>query len=84
VTQSAEHEAPESSEPVPAVGEEIHLPGPSLLPLILAVGITCALIGVTISIILVVLGLAIAIPAVVLWIRGTIADIAELPPSHHH
>jgi hypothetical protein len=84
VTQSTEHEAAALAEPVPAVGEEIHLPGPSLLPLILAVGITLALIGVTISIILVVFGLAIAIPTIVLWIRSTITDIAELPPSHHH
>lgn len=68
---------------VPPPGEEIHLPGPSLLPLLLAVGITLALIGITISIVLVVAGLAIAIPTVVQWIRTTQADIAELPPEHH-
>ena len=32
---------------VPPAGEEIHLPGPSLQPLLLTVGITIALIGVT-------------------------------------
>jgi hypothetical protein len=32
---------------VPPVGEEIHLPGPSILPLLTAVGITLALVGFT-------------------------------------
>jgi hypothetical protein len=85
VTQDIEHDAAaEPAEAPPPVGEEIHLPGPSILPLLLAAGITLALVGVTVSIILVVLGLAITIPAIVLWIRTTRADIAELPPSHHH
>jgi hypothetical protein len=69
------------SEPVPPVGEEIHLPGPSILPLLLAVGITLRAVGVTVSIALVVIGLAITIPSIVLWIRTTRADIAELPPE---
>ncbi|MGD0982102.1 MAG: hypothetical protein ABR946_11585 [Solirubrobacteraceae bacterium] len=85
MTAETEQDTAEVAEsPPPPVGEEIHLPGPSILPLLLAVGITCALVGVTVSIILVVLGLAITIPAIVLWIRTTLADIAELPPSHHH
>lgn len=84
MTESTEQNAAEVAESPPPVGEEIHLPGPSILPLLLAVGITCALVGVTVSIILVVIGLAITIPSIVLWIRTTVADIAELPPSHHH
>lgn len=82
MTAGSEHA--ETPEALPPVGEEIHLPGPSLLPLVLAIGITLALVGVTVSIILVVLGLALAIPALVLWIRSTRSDIAELPPSHGH
>ena len=31
---------------VPPVGEEVHLPGPSLLPLLLAFGITVMIVGV--------------------------------------
>lgn len=84
MTPSTEQDEAAVTEPAPAVGEEIHLPGPSLLPLILAVGITLALVGVTVSIILVVIGLAITIPTLVMWIRSSIAEIAELPPSHHH
>jgi hypothetical protein len=60
---------------LPPLGEEIHLPGPSLLPLLLAVGITLSLIGVTLSLALTAIGLR--------WIRSTRADIEELPPSHH-
>jgi hypothetical protein len=67
---------------VPPAGEQIHMPGPSILPILLAAGITLALIGITISIILVILGLAIAIPVTVIWIRSTISEIGELPPEH--
>ena len=71
-------------EAAPPAGEEIHMPGPSILPILLAAGITLALIGITLSIVLVILGLAIAIPVTVIWIRSTISDIGELPPTHHH
>jgi len=54
--------------PVPEAGEEIHLPGGSIQPLLLTVGITVALVGVTISIVLV--------------IADTRRDIAALPEDH--
>ena len=41
----------------PPVGEEIHLPGPSLLPILNAAGITLALIGITLGWVLSVAGL---------------------------
>ena len=84
MTEGAPQELAPAEEPLPPVGEEIHLPGPSIMPLVLAVGITLALIGVTISKILVVIGLVLVIPTIVIWIRSTRAEIAELPPSHHH
>ena len=34
--------------PAPPAGEEIHLPGPSLIPILSAAGITLAVIGTTI------------------------------------
>lgn len=80
---AAESEEHREREAAPA-GEEIHMPGPSILPILLAAGITLSLIGITISIILVILGLAIVIPVVVIWIRSTISGIGELPPTHHH
>lgn len=84
MTEGAPQEASSADEPLAPIGEEIHLPGPSIMPLVLAVGITLALIGITISKVLVVIGLAMMIPTIVLWIRSTRAEIAELPPSHHH
>ncbi len=66
----------------PPAGEQLHLPRPSLLPPILAVGLALALVGVTVSIILTVAGLAISIPALVLWIRSAREDMADLPPGH--
>jgi hypothetical protein len=70
---------------IPEAGEEIHLPGGSLQPLLVAIGTTVALIGVTISVILVIIGLCILIPTIIAWIRDTRRDIAELPVhSDHH
>jgi len=67
---------------VPPAGEQIHVPGPSVLPVLLAVGITLAVIGLTLSIVLTVIGLVIALPVLILWIRSTREDIANLPPGH--
>lgn len=68
----------------PPVGEEIHLPGPSFLPIINAVGITLAVVGVTISIVLVVTGVLIFAISTALWIRDARHEFEELPPEHHH
>jgi hypothetical protein len=68
---------------VPPAGEEIHLPGPSVKPLLLTVGITAALVGVTTTLILTIAGGILAIVVVVAWIADTRRDIAELPLDHH-
>jgi len=64
---------------IPPAGEEIHLPGPSAQPLLLTVGITVALVGVTTSIVLVVAGAILAVCVIVSWIRATRRDIDQLP-----
>jgi hypothetical protein len=69
---------------VPPTGEEIHLPGPSLDPLLLTVGITMVLIGVTTSIFLVLAGLLLSVVITVRWIREARNDIDELPLEPHH
>ncbi len=46
---------------IPPAGEEIHLPGPSILPMLTAVGITLALVGVTTFIELTVVGVLLTI-----------------------
>lgn len=64
---------------VPPVGEEIHLPGPSLLPLLTAVGVTLTLIGITTYIELTIIGLVLTVVCVLRWIRDTRHDIDEMP-----
>jgi hypothetical protein len=70
----------------PPVGEEIHLPGPSLLPILNAAGLTLAIIGITLGWVLIAVGLALFLVTTVKWIASTRRDIAELPPEHssHH
>ncbi len=67
----------------PPAGESIHLPGPSYLPIVTAVGLTIVVVGVVQSLILVAIGLLITLFAVVRWIRETRSDIGELPLEHH-
>jgi hypothetical protein len=69
---------------VPPTGEEIHLPGPSMDPLLLTVGITMGLLGVTTSIYLVIAGVLLSLVITVRWIRGARNDIDELPLEPHH
>jgi tetrahydromethanopterin S-methyltransferase subunit C len=68
--------------PVPPVGEEIHLPGPSLQPLLLAVGITLSLVGITLGRFVMVSGLVLTVWVVVRWIADTRRDINALPADH--
>jgi hypothetical protein len=68
---------------LPPVGEEIHLPGPSLLPLLTAVGITLALVGITTVIELSVVGVILTVVCIARWIRDTRRDIDELPLDPH-
>jgi len=63
----------------PPVGEEIHLPGPSILPFLTAIGITLALVGVTTFIELTIIGGVLTIWCLVRWIKDTRHEIDELP-----
>jgi hypothetical protein len=68
---------------IPPVGEEVHLPGPSILPLLTAAGITLALVGVTTIWEVSVIGAILTIVCVVRWIGDTRRDIDELPLDPH-
>jgi hypothetical protein len=72
----------EFEEQTPPTGEQLHIPRPSWMPVLLAVGLTLALIGVTISIVFTIVGLLITIPVLVRWIRSAREEMAELPPGH--
>ncbi len=69
---------------VPPIGEEIHLPGPSLHPVLLTVGITLALIGVTISLVLVVAGGLLTLFTIAAWVREARREYEDLPLEHPH
>jgi hypothetical protein len=70
--------SPLEPEPPPA-GEEIHLPGPSVVPILTAVGITLTLVGITTFIELTVAGAILTAGCAVRWIKDTRRDIDELP-----
>jgi Cytochrome c oxidase subunit IV len=67
----------------PPAGEEIHLPGPSILPFVTAIGLTMTVIGTTIAWWITIVGAIIFLIAVVGWIRDTRRDIDALPEEHH-
>jgi type IV secretory pathway TrbD component len=68
---------------LPPIGEEIHLPGGSIQPLLLTVGITIALVGVTLSIWLCVFGGILTLWTLARWITDARHEMAELPVHHH-
>jgi tellurite resistance protein TehA-like permease len=70
----------------PPVGEQIHMPGPSILPLINAASLAFAIVSITLSWYLVAFGALIFVITAIKWIGDTRRDIAELPLEHddHH
>ncbi len=67
----------------PPVAEEVHLPGPTLIPLVTAVGLTLTVIGTTISWLISIVGVVILVLSVIRWIRDTRRDVRSLPEQHH-
>ena len=67
---------------IPPAGEEIHLPGPSIQPLLLTIGITVALVGVTTSVVLVIAGAILAVAVIIRWVADTRREVSELPLEH--
>jgi hypothetical protein len=72
---------------IPPTGEEIHLPGGSIQPVLLTIGITMAIIGITTSVVLVIAGVILSLWTTARWIADTRRHIGELPAQHdgqHH
>jgi hypothetical protein len=67
---------------VPPPAEAIHMPEPSYLPFVLALGITIALVGILTGIVVVLIGVIISLTVIVRWIRRTRDEMAELPLDH--
>jgi hypothetical protein len=69
---------------VPPAGEEIHLPGPSLQPVLLTICLTVALVGVTASPVIAVVAGVLALAVVLKWVADTRRDVDELPVHDDH
>jgi hypothetical protein len=68
----------------PPAGEEIHLPGPTLIPIVTAAAITMIVVGTTISWYLSIVGAVILVLAVFRWIGDTRREVEALPDEHPH
>ncbi|WP_320671462.1 aa3-type cytochrome oxidase subunit IV [Patulibacter defluvii] len=74
----------ELDKPVPPAGEDIHLPGNSAQPLVLTVGVTILLVGLTTTWWLIAVGAIITVGTLVAWIRDAIHEINEFPLHSDH
>jgi hypothetical protein len=75
-----EVEQPDGALPPPT--EEIHLPEPSFLPPVMALGITLMVVGIVIGLPVLIFGAILFVVTLVRWIRQTRAEMAELPLEH--
>jgi Flp pilus assembly protein TadB len=71
-------------ERTPPAGEEIHLPSPTVIPVVMAVGITLVVIGTTLNLIFSAIGAIVVIVTVIRWIADTRRDVEQLPEEHLH
>ena len=72
----------ERPSPAPPVGEEVHLPGPTILPFVAAIAITLIVLGTTLGWYLSAVGGVVLIVVVIRWIGDTRRDVASLPEQH--
>jgi hypothetical protein len=67
---------------LPEATEQVHMPEPSYLPVVVALGVTLMLVGVVLAWFITIIGVIPFVVGVVLWVRSTRADIAQLPLEH--
>ena len=67
---------------IPPAGEEIHLPGPSIQPFLLTIGITMMIVGLTFHHVLLYAGAVLSIVVIAVWIRDARRELDELPAEH--
>ena len=68
----------------PPPGEQIHMPAPSILPVLNAVGLSTAIVGITITPVLVIAGLLLFLATAIVWIRDARREMEHLPLDHRH
>ena len=70
--------------PVPPAGEEVHMPEPSIIPIINAAALALTIVSLTLSWYTFGLGLALFVITTIKWIADVRRDIDALPLEHHH
>jgi hypothetical protein len=70
--------------PVPPAGEEIHMPEPSIIPVVNAAALAIAIVSITLSWYVVALAGTVFVITTIRWIADVRRDIAALPLEHHH
>ena len=66
----------------PPVGDRIHLPGPSVQPALIALGLAFALMGLIGLWFLSVIGVVLLLAVVISWIAGAVREYRDLPAHH--
>jgi O-antigen ligase len=60
------------------------MPAPSIMPILNATGLATAIVGITISPVLIIGGLLLFLGTAIVWIRGARREMEELPLEHGH
>ena len=68
----------------PPAGEELHIPAPSALPLLLTGALTLLLLGLTKSLVVVGFAVILLLSFIVAWVRGAVREHRSLPAHHDH
>ena len=68
----------------PPAGERVHMPAPSLLPLVNAAALALAIVSLTLSWYLVAFGGVLFLVTTIRWIADVRRDINDLPLDHGH
>ena len=67
----------------PPVGEEVHMPEPSVIPVINAAALAITIVSLTMSWYLVAAGGVVFVLTAIKWIADVRRDISNLPLEHH-
>ena len=78
----SEIDSTQSGGRLPQPTEEVHLPPPSYLPVLFALGVTIIVVGIVLSWIMVAVGAIIALWVLVKWIRAVRVEMRQLPLEH--
>jgi hypothetical protein len=69
---------------VPPAGEEIHMPEPSIIPIVNAAALAIAIVSITLNWYVVALAGVVFVITTIKWIADVRRDIDALPLEHHH